>query len=60
MNLSCDVADAEVILDGRGVGKSPLKSRLPVDTGPHELEFRSDDSFNLRQISSQDFRHALA
>jgi hypothetical protein len=43
VRLVSDVADAEVIVDGLLVGKTPLPSRLPVETGPHDIEIRTAD-----------------
>jgi hypothetical protein len=37
--VACD-ADADVTLDGEAVGRTPLPSRLAVDTGPHEVAVR--------------------
>jgi hypothetical protein len=44
--LTCDVADADVALDGHGVGRTPLPSRLAVDTGPHQIDVRRPDLGN--------------
>jgi tetratricopeptide (TPR) repeat protein len=39
--LTCDVDDAEVLLDGALVGRTPMPGPLPVDPGRHELMVRS-------------------
>jgi hypothetical protein len=40
LGISCPVPGAEVVLDGRVVGRTPLSGTLPVAPGGHELVLR--------------------
>jgi hypothetical protein len=49
VRIVVDRADAEVLVDGRAVGKSPLKSEVFVDPGPHTIVGRSSGSTPIEQ-----------
>lgn len=38
VQINCEVADADVFIDGKHAGKTPLSAPLPVEPGSHEIK----------------------
>jgi hypothetical protein len=53
VQVSSDVAEAEVLLDGQSLGKFPIPKRLAVDGGSHELMLRVPLGTITRQFTAQ-------
>ena len=58
LKIGCDLTDVYVYLDGRKVGKTPLKKRLPVSSGWHRIriDIPGAKKFNQSGIPTPDFR----
>ena len=58
LKIGCDLNDVYVYLDGRKVGKTPLKKRLPVSSGWHRIriDIPGAKKFNQSGIPNPDFR----
>ena len=58
LKIGCDLNDVYVYLDGRKVGKTPLRKRLPVSSGWHRIriDIPGAKKFNKSGIPNPDFR----
>ena len=58
LKIGCDLIDVNVYLDGKRVGKTPLKKRLPVSAGWHRIriDVPGAKKFNKSGIPNPDFR----
>ena len=58
LKIGCDLIDVYVYLDGKKVGKTPLKKRLPVSSGWHRIriDVPGATKFNQSGIPTPDFR----
>ena len=58
LKIGCDLTDVYVYLDGRKVGKTPLRKRLPVSSGWHRIriDVPGAKKFNQSGIPNPDFR----
>ena len=58
LKIGCDLIDVYVYLDGKKVGKTPLKKRLPVSSGWHRIriDVPGAKKFNQSGIPTPDFR----
>jgi len=58
LKIGCDLEDVYVYLDGRKVGKTPLRKRLPVSSGWHRIriDIPGAKKFNKSGIPNPDFR----
>ena len=58
LKIGCDLTDVYVYLDGKKVGKTPLKKRLPVSSGWHRIriDVPGAKKFNQSGIPTPDFR----
>ena len=58
LKIGCDLKDVYVYLDGKKVGKTPLKKKLPVSSGWHRIriDVPGAKKFNQSGIPTPDFR----
>ena len=58
LKIGCDLIDVYVYLDGKKVGKTPLKKKLPVSSGWHRIriDVPGAKKFNQSGIPTPDFR----
>ena len=58
LKIGCDLEDVYVYLDGKKVGKTPLKKKLPVSSGWHRIriDVPGAQKFNQSGIPTPDFR----
>ena len=58
LKIGCDLIDVYVYLDGKKVGKTPLKKRLPVSSGWHRIriDVPGAKKFNQSGIPTPDYR----
>ena len=58
LKIGCDLEDVYVYLDGRKVGKTPLRKRLPVSSGWHRIriDVPGAKKFNQSGIPNPDYR----
>ena len=58
LKIGCDLTDVYVYLDGRKVGKTPLRKRLPVSSGWHRIriDVPGAKKYNESGIPNPDFR----
>ena len=58
LKIGCDLKDVYVYLDGKKVGKTPLKKKLPVSPGWHRIriDVPGAKKFNQSGIPTPDFR----
>ena len=58
LKIGCDLNDVYVYLDGRKVGKTPLRKRLPVSSGWHRIriDVPGAKKYNESGIPNPDFR----
>ena len=58
LKIGCDLEDVYVYLDGKKVGKTPLKKKLPVSSGWHRIriDIPGAKKFNQSGIPMPDFR----
>ena len=58
IKIGCDLKDVYVYLDGRKVGKTPLRKRLPVSSGWHRIriDVPGAKKFNQSGIPNPDYR----
>jgi len=58
LKIGCDLTDVYVYLDGRKIGKTPLRKRLPVSAGWHRIriDVPGAKKFNQSGIPNPDFR----
>jgi len=58
LKIGCDLMDVYVYLDGRKVGKTPLRKRLPVSSGWHRIriDVPGAKKYNESGIPNPDFR----
>ena len=58
LKIGCDLIDVYVYLDGKKVGKTPLKKKLPVSSGWHRIriDVPGAKKFNKSGIPTPDFR----
>ena len=58
LKIGCDLKDVYVYLNGKKVGKTPLKKRIPVSSGWHRIriDVPGAKKFNQSGIPTPDFR----
>jgi len=58
LKIGCDLTDVYVYLDGRKVGKTPLRKRLAVSSGWHRIriDIPGAKKYNESGIPNPDFR----
>ena len=58
LKIGCDLKDVYVYLDGKKVGKTPLKKKIPVSSGWHRIriDVPGAKKFNQSGIPTPDFR----
>ena len=58
LKIGCDLTDVYVYLDGKKVGKTPLRKRLPVSSGWHRIriDIPGAKKYNESGIPNPDFR----